>query len=149
MGKNSGQPHQITKKAVRALTGAGNNSHSSKHLKNLKLLSIQDIYNSKLLCLYKQYTDKRLPELITDMFKAQDLTKKVPKAPRTKTYENTIRFELPAYLLTADNSLLDLAQTLKYSSFKMNMKKHILERYSSLCTQTGCRACFYTHSNAN
>ena len=61
MGTIPRKPHQITKKAIRALTGSGTNAHTSPLLKELKLLSIIDIHSSKLLCLFKQIRDKKVP----------------------------------------------------------------------------------------
>ena len=55
------------------------------------------------------------------MFQNMDLSKDV-KMPRTKTYEKTLRFELPTYLTTAPDYLLDLAHRLKFLSFKSNTK---------------------------
>ena len=140
-GRNPGTLTKLQKKAITALTDAGNNSHTSLHLKKLKLLSIQDIRKTKLLCLYKQLIDNKLPKPIEDMFKANELTIKTPKPPRTKTYEHTVRFELPQYLLTADTDLLKLTKKVTYPCLKYNAKKHYIERYSSLCTTVGCRAC--------
>ena len=145
-GKNPGTLTKLQKKAIRALTGAGNNSHTSPQLKKLKLLSIQDIRKTKLLCLYKQLIDNKLPKPIKEMFNTNELTKKAPKSPRTKTYEYTVRFELPQYLLTADTSLLELTTKVTYPCLKYNVKKHYIERYSSLCTTTGCRACYLVAS---
>jgi len=64
-----------------------------------------------------------------------------PIEPRTKLYRDSPRFELPEYLLTAPDNLLDKAKEVNYTTFKRHIKKYILERYSSLCTKVGCNAC--------
>ena len=79
------------KKAIRAITGSGSNAHTSPHLKNLKLLSIGDIYVTKLLCLYKQLKDQKLPGPIANLFELNELNIFMilaPNAPRIKIYEN-------------------------------------------------------------
>ena len=147
MGEKPREPNQTTKKAVRAVMGRGANAHSPAIFKKLKLISLPDLYNTKLLNVYKKRIDKTLPTYLVNMFQNMDLSKDV-KMPRTKTYEKTLRFELPTYLTTAPDYLLDLAHRRKFLSFKNNTKKYILERYSTLCTVTGCRVCQYTYSNA-
>jgi len=141
-GKSPDSLIKLQKKAIRALTGSESNAHTSPHLKNLKLLSIGDIYVTKLLCLYKQLKDQKLPGPIANLFELNELTISAPKAPRIKIYENTIRFELPSLLLNTDPSLLNLTNDCSYHTFKRNMKEFIIERYSTMCTKTGCRACY-------
>ncbi len=142
-GKSPGNLIKIQKKAIRALTGSETNAHSAPHLKSLKLLSLTDIYTTKLLCLYKQLLDHKLPKPISNLFIKNSQSISKPEPPRIKTFENTIRFELPDLLLNIDAQLLNLAKTEgTYQTFKTNTKKHIIEQYSSLCTKNGCRACY-------
>ena len=139
-GKSPGNLTKLQKKAIRALTGAGTNAHTTPLLKKLETLSIADIFTAKLLCLYKQIKDKKIPRPIANLFKVEDLSTSLPKPPRIKTYENTIRFELPIVLMNANATLLDIRGT--YQSYKRNIKRFMLGQYSSLCTKTGCRACY-------
>ena len=85
-----------------------------------------------------------MPIPIASLFKENELAISKPNSPRIKTYENTIRFELPTFLLNADSRLLDTEGT--YQTFKINVKKLIIERYSTLCTKTGCKACYTTYN---
>jgi hypothetical protein len=140
MGQITRKPYKATKKAIRALTGSGVNSHTIPLLKKLETLSIADIFTVKLLCLYKQIKDKKIPRPIANLFKVEDLSSSLPKPPRIKTYENTIRFELPSVLINANAKLLDISGT--YQSYKRNIKRFMISQYSSLCTKTGCRACY-------
>ncbi|MCP4990727.1 MAG: reverse transcriptase family protein, partial [Colwellia sp.] len=139
-GKSPGNLIKLQKKAIRALTGSGTNAHTSPLLKKLKLLSITDIYKTKLLCLFKQIKDKKAPRPIANLFREKDLAISTPDPPRIKTYENTIRFELPSMLINVDTRLLNTNGT--YQTFKSNIKKFIIERYSTLCTKIGCTACY-------
>ena len=144
MGKNTWQSHTATKKALRAIAGASYNSHTAPILKKLKLLSLPDIHNSKLLCLYKQCNDQKLPKYMNDMFIGLNNSNPMVR-PRTKKFENTIRYELPDYLRTAPEYLTTLSKKVSHICFKMNIKKYLLERYSSLCTITGCKVCQMSH----
>ena len=146
-GRNPGSLIRLQKKAVRAVMGRVANAHSPAIFKKLKLISLPDLYNTKLLNVYKKRIDKTLPTYLVNMFQNMDLARQ-PKMPRTKTYEKTLRFELHSYLTTAPDYLLGLAHRLKFLSFKYNTKKYILERYSTLCTVTGCKVCLFTYSNA-
>ena len=138
---------KMQKKAVRAIMGRGYNAHSIQLLKKLKLLSLSDLHNMKLLTIYKQYIDKNLPTYLTKAIGTLDLSKDI-KPPRTKIYENTLRFQLPAYLKTAPDYLLDLCHRVKYLCFKNNTKKYIIERYPAICVITGCRVCHFTYTTS-
>ncbi len=65
--------------------------------------------------------------------------KSLPTYPRTAGYRYTIRYELHTYIFTAPNELEAFSTT--YNTFKWNVKEYILDRYTSLCTKVGCRAC--------
>ena len=127
--------------------GKGYNAQSIQLLKKLKLLSLSELHNMKLLTIYKQYIDKKLPAYLTKAIGTLDLSKDI-KPPRTKIYENTLRFQLPAYLKTAPDYLLDLCHRVKYLCFKNNTKKYIIERYPSICVITGCRVCHFTYTTS-
>ena len=144
MGKNTWQSHTVTKKALRAIAGASYNSHTAPILKKLKLLSLPDIHNTKLLCLYKQHNDHKLPKYINYMFTGLNNLEPLVR-PRTRKFENTIRYELPHYLRTTPEYLITLSKKVSHTCFKMNVKKYLLDRYSTLCTVTGCRVCQMSH----
>jgi len=144
-GENPGSLIQLQKKAVRAVSGAGYNAHSTPLLKKLNLLSLTDIHKIKLLIMYKQFVDETLPLYISNMFVGMDLSSELPK-PRTKLYENTIRFQLPYFLSLAPDYLLDQAYRVRYSYFKTKAKEYIIDRYSTLCTSVGCRVCHFHYT---
>ena len=144
-GKSPGILTKLQKKAIRALTGSGVNAHTTPLLKKLETLSIADIFTAKLLCLYKLLKDKKIPRPIANLFKIEDLSSSLPKPPRIKTFENTIRFELPAVLMNANATLLNTNCT--YQSYKRNIKRFMISQYSSLCTKTGCRACYIQNNH--
>ena len=145
-GRSPGNLIKLQKKAIRAVVGAGYNSHTMPILKKLNLLSLPDIHSTKLLNMYKRYIENTLPVYITKMFSGMDLSKEIRK-PRTKMYENTIRFELLSYLATAPDYLLDQAHRVNYLCFKNKSKHYIIDRYSNLCTVIGCRVCHLTYIN--
>ena len=73
--------------------------------KKLNLLSISDIHNAKILCLYKNLIDKRAPPNIQKIF-SDVLCNQTQKAPRTQHFQSSPRFELPEYMSTAPPELL-------------------------------------------
>ena len=139
-GGHPGSLIKLNKKALRAVANAGYNTHTNPIEKHFKLLSLPDIHQMKLLCLYKKYLENKLPHYISSMFENISLTE-YPTYPNTVKYKNTIRFALPTYLNTAPDILLEKAKSVSFSCFKFNIKSYILERYSSLCTTLGCGAC--------
>ena len=131
---------KLNKKAIRAIANVGCNAHTNPIEKRLKLLSVPDIHQLKLFCLYKKFVDGKLPKYITEMFEHISLDN-YPIYPKTVKYKNTIRFELPTFLQTAPSELIQKSQIVTYFCFKANVKKYTFERYSSLCTIVGCGSC--------
>ena len=114
---------KLHKKALRAIVNAGCNTHSSPIEKRLHLLSVPDIHQQKLLCLYKNAIDNKLPYYIQTMF--QDIntyTDILPTYPKLVKYRNSIKYSLPTYLYSAPNYLILKAQTVSYLTFKWNIK---------------------------
>lgn len=144
-GDNPGSLNQLHKKAVRAVIGAGYNAHTIPILKKLNLLSLADIHKIKLLNMYKQLVDERLPLYTSKMFFGMNLSITLTR-PRTKLYENTIRFQLPYFLSLAPDYLLDRAYRVTYACFKTNAKEYMIDRYNTLCTVVGCRVCHFTYT---
>ena len=139
-GDKPGSLIKLNKRAIRAIVGAGCNIHTNPIEKNLNLLSLPDIHQMKLLCIYKQHIDSNLPHNLHLMFQNINI-EELPEYPRSSGYRATIRYELPTYLHSAPTDLLAKVETVNYKSYKWNVKKYIIERYSSLCTQLGCGAC--------
>ena len=134
-GSNAGSLIKLNKRALRAIVNTGTNTHTSPICKKLRLLSLPDIHQMKLLCLYKQFVDSKLPANIHNILNMNKHN------PRTEAYKSTIRFELPQYLQTAPAEILDKVSTCCYKSFKWNTKEYLIGRYASLCTSIGCRTC--------
>ena len=128
------------KKALRAIVDAGYNSHTTPILKKLKLLSLTDIHKVKMLCYYKKHLEKKLPQYISSMLTSTNLQDD-PKPPRTKVFENTIRFRLHNYLKTAPTFLIQQVNTVGFPYLKYKIKQYFVENYNSLCTIVGCQVC--------
>ena len=60
-GKSPGSLIKLQKKALRAVIGAKYNAHTAPIEKKLKLLSLPDIHQTKLTCLYKKSRTKVYP----------------------------------------------------------------------------------------
>ena len=131
---------KLNKKALRAIANVGYNTHTNPIEKKLKLLSVPDIHKLKKYCLYKKFIDDKLPKYISTILQNMSLVS-FPNYPKTVKYRNTIRFELPTFLQTAPDVLMRQSQVVSYWCFKSNVKEYIIERYSSLCTITGCSSC--------
>ena len=128
------------KKALRAIVDAGYNSHTTPILKKLKLLSLTDIHKVKMLCYHKKHLEKKLPQYISSMLTSTNLQDD-PKPPRTKVFENTLRFRLHNYLKTAPTFLIQQVNTVGFPYLKYKIKQYFVENYNSLCTIVGCQVC--------
>ena len=138
-GGNPGSLLRLNKRGLRAITGAGSNTHTIPICKKLNILSLPDIHQTKLLCLYKQHIDNKLPTNIHTIF--QEINSSEPQDPRTSAYKSTIRYQLPALIHNAPTELLEKIHSVSYKTFKWKAKTYRLDRYSSLCTDIGCRIC--------
>ncbi len=125
-GATPGSLLKLNKRAIRAIVNAGSNAHSNPIEKKFNLLSLPDIHQIKLLTLYKKIIDKKAPINIQKIF-ATITTNKVPEEPRTKHYNDSPRFELTKYLLTAPDELITKAERVKFLTFKKDIKKYIIE----------------------
>ena len=141
-GANPGSLLKLNKRAIRAIVNAGSNIHANPIEKKLNLLSLPDVHQLKLLTLYKKIIDRKCPRNIQKMFDTITIkTDKEPQGSRTKHYKDSPRFELTEYLSTAPEELITEAKGVNFFTFKKNVKAYIIERYSSLCTKVGCKAC--------
>jgi len=109
-GDRPGNLIKLNKNALRAITNAGCNAHTNPIEKRLKLLSLPDIHQMKLLCLYKNILENKVPKYIASMFETMSLTE-YPTYPNSVKYRNTIRFELPTHLQTTPDILIHKAET--------------------------------------
>ena len=75
---------KLNKRELRAITGAAINEHTNPIEKQLYLLSLPDIHKTKVLCLYKNIVDKKVPANIEIIFKdTLRTTKNQNPQPRT------------------------------------------------------------------
>ena len=133
---------KLNKKALRAIGKVGCNTHTNPIEKRLNLLSVPDIHKLKLYCFYWKIAAHEVPEYMLKMFENMNLETE-PNYPKSVKYRNTIRFELPYFLQTAPNELIEKVtnRAISFCLYKSEIKKYIIERYSSLCTVVGCGSC--------
>ena len=133
---------KLNKKALRAVAKVGCNTHTNPIEKHLNLLSVPDIHKLKLFCFYRKIFYRDLPMYILKMFENMN-PETEPNYPNSVKYRNTIRFQLPYFLQTAPNELIEKVtnRAISFCSYKSIVKKYIIERYSSLCTVLGCGSC--------
>ena len=141
-GGRPGSLIKLNKKALRAIGKVGCNTHTSPIEKRLNLLSVPDIHKLKLFCFYRKIIYRDLPIYILRMFENMHFGRE-PDYPKSVKYRNTIRFEMPYFLQTAPNEIIEKVtnRAVSFCSFKSSTKKYIIERYSSLCTVIGCGSC--------
>ena len=141
-GGRPGSLIKLNKKALRAIGKVGCNTHTNPIEKRLNLLSVPDIHKLKLFCFYRKIIYRDLPIYILRMFENMNFGRE-PDYPKSVKYRNTIRFEMPYFLQTAPNEIIEKVtnRAVSFCSFKSSTKKYIIERYSSLCTVIGCGSC--------
>ena len=124
----------LQKKAIRIILGLPNNSHTTQHFKSLKVLKLKDLYILKLCCMVFSSLNSSQNNLSL-MLQAQyrhhthntrsggELT--LPRYRRTSSQSSFLFQSIKVY-----NSLpLNLRNCISITSFKINVKKYLLEAY--------------------
>ena len=146
-GHTSGNLIKLNKRALRAITDAAINAHTNPIEKQLYLLSIPDIHKMKVLCLYKNILDKKVPANVADIFK--DTLGNIEcrnYQPRTENYRLTTRYALPELVNSIPDEVMCSIRTDSHRSFTHKPKSYTIDRHRSMCTKIGCGA---GHSSIN
>lgn len=144
----------MQKKAVRIITNSRFNAHGLPLLKKLSILSIPDLYNSKLLRFYYRYKKNRLPQYFSTfkIIKQRDSHQRLTRNDKFLTNrvnhtfaENCARYNLPHLLNETSDDILDKISTHSELGFKLYIKNSFLNDYPDGCTLSDCGSCNYEY----
>ena len=141
-GAEPGRLAVIQKKAIRAVTFAKWNSHTTPSFKRLNVLKVEDVYH--LRCLKFLYTlqNETAPHYFITHF---DLTQNDPTSRPTRTHEalQCLKWKLIYETIpNTDNIVLEKLSTHSYNGFSIYAKKHLVEKYSLDCDNgPNCFSC--------
>ena len=159
----------IAKKAIRYISNAKYNSHTTPVFKNLQLLQAVDIFKLACFKFFYKCENRRIPDYFINMFLTHDNTRRLKRIrcapqrfnkmetnlPNNSNYEikvkhtNSkycrfcIRHEIPK--LIKDNYLpgkvLEKINTHSYSGFVHYAQNYIISEYESACCIRNCYIC--------
>ena len=101
----------------------------------------------KVLCLYKNILDKKVPANVADIFK--DTLGNIEcrnYQPRTENYRLTTRYALSELVNSIPDEVMCSIRTDSHRSFTHKPKSYTIDRHRSMCTKIGCGA---GHSSIN
>ena len=159
----------LQKKAIRYISNAKYNSHTTPVFKNLQLLQAVDIFKLACFKFFYKCENRRIPDYFKNMFLTHDNTRRLKRIrcapqrfnkmetnlPNNSNYElkvkhtNSkycrfcIRHEIPK--LIKDNYLpgkvLEKINTHSYSGFVHYAQNYIISEYESVCCIRNCYIC--------
>ena len=159
----------LQKKAIRYISNAKYNSHTTPVFKNLQLLQAVDIFKLACFNFFYKCENRRIPDYFINMFLTHDNTRRLKRIrcapqrfnkmetnlPNNSNYEikvkhtNSkycrfcIRHEIPK--LIKDNYLpgkvLEKINTHSYSGFVHYAQNYIISEYESVCCIRNCYIC--------
>jgi len=149
-GTNTKRTTKLQKKAIRIITKSKYNAHTGPLLKQLRILTIPDLYDLKLLLFYHKYVNSLLPQYFNsfNIVRQQDIHNRslrnnpfVNVRVHFKFAENCIRSKLPLLLNRTPLLILDKTTTHSYFGFKIYVKNFMLNSYQETCTIPECYIC--------
>ena len=141
---------KLQKKAIRAITNSKYNAHTEPLLKELKLLSVPDIFKKQCLKLYHKWSNLKLPFYLASMFiKIRDvhdhdtrqrniLFDTLTQHVQTK---NCIRHFIPTLLSDMPQCITEKFETHSLDGFSLYVKRYMLDRYICTCAIHNCYIC--------
>ena len=135
-GFEPGKLSVLQKKAVRAISFAKYNSHTTNSFRKLKILKIEDIFNARSLKFYHKLVNSKLPTYFLENFTAANHSQ-----PRTQGASKCLKYKIFNDLQIYDPLIIDKVHTHSLDGFSTYVKEHILSRYVEECTIPNCFAC--------
>ena len=135
-GFEPGRLTVLQKKAVRAISFAKYNSHTTNSFRKLKILKIVDIFNIRSLKFYHNLINSKLPTYFLQNFTEENCSQ-----TRTKGSGKCLKFKIYNELSHFDPLILDKIHTHSLDGFATYAKNFILSKYVYICTVENCFSC--------
>ena len=144
-GFNPGRLVSLQKKAIRAITSAKYNSHTSKSFKSLKILTIADIFTIRCLKFYFSIQNLTAPVYFREQFSIKNYNPVGPTGPtRTQGASKCLHVKLLTDIVpNFDRLVLDKTDTHSYEGFSKYAKQYLISKYQEECTAYDyCEDCY-------
>ena len=147
-GNNVNRIHKLQKWAVRAITCSKYNAHTTPLFKDLKLLSIHDIYKLNMLKFYYKYKKKLLPAYFSGMFDDNFLShqyetrnKTQPSTWKSIASKNCVRYSVPLLMDKIPQNIKDKIESVSLQTFGKHVKTWFIDKYDPVCRKKKCYVC--------
>ncbi len=146
-GYKPGRLIPLQKKAVRIMSKTKFNAHTFPLMKELNLLSVDDLHTCNKLKFFYKLENGRLPCYFwMYMFTVNSTSTRSkdpyqPLIPRTVNFSKSIRFSLPITLQNTPPLIKNKVQTHSFEGFNNYIKKALIAKYPKECIIDKCYIC--------
>jgi hypothetical protein len=149
-GTKSCRLFKLQKRAIRLISSSKYNAHAEPIFKKLNLLKIEDLYKLKIMKLYYNYTNRKLPKYFESMFTLISNTCLHNTRQQGIFYQFTtktvighkcVRHILPEVLNKTQKCITDKVSTHSYQGFSLYTKKIFIKSYNETCVKENCYIC--------
>ncbi len=142
---------KLQKKAIRTINLSKYNAHTEPLFKSHKILKIEDILKLQELKFYYKIKHNKLPSYLqqlplkpnSDFHSYATRSRNKIHLPRAdhKYADYCIRYNLPKFINSMPNNIIDKVHTHSLAGFSKYAKNHFIQSYQELCTVPNCFIC--------
>ena len=141
---------KLQKRALRIMTNSKYNAHTEPLFKDLKLLKLNGIFDIQCMKFFYKFTNNTLPKYFHSLFRYnRDIYEIVTRnhnqlhlfPTRTHSAEHVLRHHIPKLIDKFPRYITDRIRTHSIQAFSSHLKSHIIDSYSSVCSDPQCYVC--------
>ena len=138
---------KLQKRAMRINANSKFNANTKPLFKKLNLLQLRDLFTRNIVKLFYKAKTKTFPEYFQEMFPAANPTpyelRATPLLQETVARSGTGKCtrDLPNIINKTNPFLLELCERLSYRGFADAIKRSLINKYSTACSQRNCHIC--------
>ena len=154
-GFNTGRIHKLQKRAIRLVSGAKYNAHTSVLFRDLNILHVADVFKYKCLKFYYKWVKNDLPYYFNDMFiplrnehpyHTRNQQAEIYPKPKRSLTKKSIRYYIPCLKLESKDCIITKITTHSFDGFSKYVKKCLIDDYDVACTIQNCYICNQVNS---
>ena len=132
------------------MTNSKYNSHTEPLFKDLKLLKLDGIFDIQCMKLFYNFTNNTLPKYFHSLFRYNcDIYEMVTRNhnqlqlfhTHTHSAEHVLQHHIPKLIEKFPRYITGRIRTHGIQAFSSHLKSHIIDSYSSICSNPQCYVC--------
>ena len=149
-GFESNRLFKSQKRALRIMTNSKYNAHTEPLFKDLKLLKLDGIFDIQCMNFFYKFTNNTLPKYFHSLFRYnRDIYEIMTRnhnqlhlfPTRTHSVEHVLWHHIPKLIDKFPRYITDRIRTHSIQAFSSHLKSHIIDSYSSVCSDPQCYVC--------